>query len=142
MIRPKSIELFERCYLGGWAVGLVNTVLSWSTWADDPRITQAAEQIGGWYLPAMTVIGLLIPLILWYFIARRGSVVAKWIMTVLTAFGLAGVAIGLATGGYPGGLSGMLGLVGVALNVAAAALLFRADSKPWFGESAAEGPLA
>lgn len=135
MVRPRSIELFERCYLGGWAVAVVNTLLNWSKWQDDPRIAQAAEQIGSWYLPTTTIIGLMIPLILWYFIARRASAVAKWIMVVLTALGLVGIAISLAMGTFPTGLSGIFGLVGVALNVAAATMLFRADAKPWFGET-------
>ncbi len=141
MIRPKSIALFERCYLGGWAIGLINTAMMWSSWQSDPRIIQAAEQIGTWYLPTTTAIGLLIPLVLWYFIARRGSVVAKWIMVVLTALGVVGIAASLAMGTFPTGLAGIFGLVGVALNVTAAAMLFRPDAKAWFGETATQEPF-
>jgi len=136
MVRPQSIVQFERVYLGAWALGLVNTALNWSSVQDNPQVQAAAEQIGGWYLPTITAIGLLIPLILWYFIARRGSVVAKWIMVVLTAFGLIGIAIGLAMGTTQSGIAGVLGIVGVVLNIIAATLLFRADAKPWFGETA------
>lgn len=142
MIRPKSIELFERCYLGGWAVGVVNTLMTWTAVSDDPRIVEASEVIGSWYLPTMTAIGLAIPLILWFFIARKGSVVAKWIMVVLTAIGVIGLALSFARGEYPAGIPGILGLIGVTLNIAAAAMLFRPDARPWFGERAPQEPVA
>ncbi|HET9509647.1 MAG TPA: hypothetical protein VFO80_00720 [Sphingomonas sp.] len=142
MIRPKSIELFERCYLGGWAVGLVNTLINWSNVRQDARVVAAAEQVGTWYLPTITAIGLIIPLVLWFFIARKGSVVAKWIMVVLTAIGVIGLALAFARGDYPVALAGLLGLVGVVLNIAAAAMLFRPDAKLWFGETPTQDPAA
>ncbi|MFD1786946.1 hypothetical protein ACFSC3_05100 [Sphingomonas floccifaciens] len=142
MLRPKSIDLFERCYLGGWAVGLINTLISWTNVRQDPRIIAAAEQVGSWYLSTITAIGLAIPLILWFFIARKGSVVAKWIMVGLTALGVAGLALSFARGQYPAGIAGILGLAGVVLNIAAAAMLFRPDAKPWFGEDSPREPVA
>lgn len=141
MVRPNAIVQFERFYLGGWAIGLLNTILNWSTVQNDPNVIAAREQIGSWYLPTITALGLLIPLVLWYFIARRGSVVAKWIMVVFTALGVAGIAIGLATGGTRFNLAGIAGLVGVALNIVAATTLFRPETRPWFGEETAPGDI-
>ena len=43
-MRPKSIELFEKVYLGAIVIGLVNTVVSWgqvSAMLDDPRMKAA-----------------------------------------------------------------------------------------------------
>lgn len=135
MNRPKSIELFERCYLGGWLVALVNTATNWSRVQRDPRVVEAANQIGTWYMPTVTALGLLLPLILWYFIARRGSVVAKWVMVVVTAIGVGSLALQMARGQFEIGLPGILGIVGVVLNVIAATMLFRPDARPWFGET-------
>lgn len=135
MQRPQSIVTFERCYLGGWAIGVLNTVINWSNVLKNPQVQQANAMVGEWYLPTVTGIGLLIPLILWYFIARRGSVVAKWIMVVFTALGVLGLARTLLMGGgLPTGVGAILAVLGVALNVYAATRLFRPDAKSWFGE--------
>lgn len=142
MIRPKSIELFERCYLGGWAVGLINTVIRWSDMQSDPRIVEATQAVGTGPLLAVSVIGLLIPLILWFFIARKGSVIAKWILVVITAIGVVSLAFSLARGALPTSVGGLLGLVGITLNIVAATLLFRPDAKLWFGESLPQDPVA
>ena len=77
-MRPKSIELFEKVYLGAIALGLVNTFLSWSqvnAMLADPRMQSAG--VGNGTLVFGVVVGVLIPILLWYFIARRASNVAK-----------------------------------------------------------------
>ena len=136
MGRPKSIVMFERCYLVAFAAGALSTVLLWST----VKAGFAAQEalVGTWLLPVSTVIGLFVQLLLWYFIAHRGSAVAKWIATVLAAIGLAGAIFSLAIGRYPGGIGGMIGTVKLALQIAAIWFLFRPDTQVWFGEKRAE----
>lgn len=133
-MRPKSIVLFERLYLGGWALGVVNTVLTWSAVRANPNMVAVDQQVGSWYVPTLTAIGLAIPLLLWFFIARKASVVAKWIMVVFTALGVLGIAFAGLSGTLVAGLSTLLSVTSVVLNIVAAALLFRADSREWFGE--------
>lgn len=89
MERPRSIVLFERCYLGGLAVGLVNTGVSWN--ATLTRLTEdpAAAQLG----------------------AVRGTM--------------------------PQGVSGILVVIAWVLDAIAVWLLFKTDSKLWFGEETA-----
>lgn len=141
-MRPKSIDVFEKVYLGAIAVGLINTVVSWSQLdamlAADPRIKAAG--LGSGTLMVGVVLGLLIPLLLWYFIARRASNVAKWIYVVLTAVGLFGFLSSLANPLVPKGLLTALGLLSVGLQVYAAWLLFRPDAAAWLDSKGANGP--
>lgn len=140
-MRPQSIELFEKVYLGAIAIGLVNTFLSWSqvsAMLDDPRMQAAGMGTGT--LMFGLVVGILIPLLLWYFIARRASNVAKWIYVVLTALGLFGFLSSLANPLVPKGLVTVLGLAAVALQVFAAWLLFKPDSVEWLESKGANGP--
>ena len=134
MQRPISIVNFERCYLGAWLLGLISTVLNWNTMEQMTATRQAEAQFGTWYMPAVTAIGLIISLILWYFIARRGSAIAKWILVVLFAFGVIGFVMGLAMHTMPAGLLGIVSVVSFVLQAIAVWLLFRPDTKPWFGE--------
>ncbi|WP_260598215.1 hypothetical protein [Sphingomonas endolithica] len=134
--RPISIVNFERCYLGAFAIGLVNTAMSWQ--ATTAKLAPQAAMFGTWYLPAVTLIGFAITLALWYFIARRGSAVAKWIATVFLVLGLLGLLITLPMGTYPKGIGGILGIVSTVLQVIAIWLLFRPDTKVWFGETKAD----
>ena len=140
-MRPKSIEMFEKVYLGAIAIGLVNTVISWSQVSAilaDPRMR--AVGMGSGTLVFGVVVGMLIPLLLWYFIARRASNVAKWIYVVLTALGLFGYLSSLANPLVPKGLITVLGLVTVGLEVYAAWLLFRPDAAAWLESKGADGP--
>ena len=140
-MRPSSIELFEKVYLGAIAIGLVNAVLSWSqvnAMMADPRMQAAG--VGTGTLVFGVVIGILVPLLLWFFIARRASNVAKWIYVVLTALGLFGFLNALANPMVPKGLVTVLGAAAVGLQVFGAWLLFRPDAAAWLDGKGADGP--
>ena len=140
-MRPQSIELFEKVYLGAIAVGLVNTFLSWSqvnAMLADPRMQAAG--VGSGTLVFGLVVGILIPLLLWYFIARRASSAAKWIYIVLTAVGLFAFLSSLANPLVLKGLVTILGAATVALQVYGAWLLFRPDAVAWLESKGADGP--
>jgi hypothetical protein len=139
-MRPQSIELFEKVFLGSIVVGLINTALSWSqvnAMLADPRLNAAG--VGSGTLVFGLVVGIVIPLLLWYFIARRASNVAKWIFVVLTALGLFGFLSSLANPLAPKGLITVIGAVAVALQVYAAWLLFRPDAAAWLESKGADG---
>ncbi|HEX8484281.1 hypothetical protein [Sphingomonas sp.] len=136
MTRPISIVRFDYCYLGALVVGAVNAALNWQRYTAMPAVRDAQVMFGAWYLPTVTAIGYLIPLLLWYFVARRGSVVAKWIVVVLFGLGMVGLLIALAMGTMASGLGGVLSVVAIVLNAVAVWLLFRPDARAWFGEKA------
>ena len=85
-MRPRSIEMFEKAFFASLVLGAINTLLSWrlvAAAASDPTLRAAG--VGQGLVLTGVLVGLLLPLLLWYFIARRASVVAKWIYVVLTA---------------------------------------------------------
>ena len=135
MIRPLSIVRYEQMYLAAFALALVVTALSWGdtvkTFAANPLLAQMT-----WVLPALTVFGFAVRLLLWYFTARRPSVVAKWVVVVFAALS----ALGIVTGMYAlataraGAVTTIVSLISSALYVAATVYLFRPDAKTWFGE--------
>jgi hypothetical protein len=134
MQRPQSIVTFERCYLGAIALGLANNAFNWSNMQEQMAATPNSELLPDWFLPATIGVGLVITLLLWYFVARRGSVVAKWILVVFFAIGLLGlpaIITGMSTGLITP-LMAIVGLATLALNAVAVFMLFRPDTKPWF----------
>lgn len=135
MERSQSIVWFERLYLGGVVLGLLNTVMNWSTMQAQVAAQPGSAILPPWFTGATVAIGIGINVLLWFFIARQGSVVAKWILVVLYAIGLIGIAMTLAMGQRPPTLNAFAALV-FALQTAAVVMLFRPDNKAWFGAPA------
>lgn len=134
-MRPQSIRVFERLYLVSVLLSILGGVWTWFHWSDVlPAGTppQAAAMmpaiIGGGLL-----FGIILNLLLWFFIARRGAEIAKWIFVVLFALGLAGVVRSLFGGGavLPGPMR-IISIVQMLLQAGCTWMLFRPDSKPWF----------
>ena len=134
MERPQSIIWFERCYLGSVAVGLLNTATSWSLIQEQIAATPNSEMLPGWFFGAMITVGFAINLALWYFVARRGSVVAKWIVTVFFAIALIGL-LRAANADSASPTFNAFAVVALVLQAVGVFMLFRSDSKPWFGEN-------
>jgi hypothetical protein len=133
MDRPRAIVLFERLYLAAWAIGLLGTALSWQATIALLEANPQVAAVGPGFLYGTTALRLAVPLILWYFIARRGSVVAKWIAVALFALGAVAIAGTLLRGAFPDTPGALLGYLGFALQLGAIAMLFRPDAAPWFG---------
>lgn len=128
-MRPSSIVTFERLYLGAILIGIVNTVIGWH---QSMALLQAQPiPLGAGFLYSMTAIGIIVPLLLWYFIARQGSVVAKWILVVLFLLGLLGYALALSRGTLVAGVSTILGVVALLMQAGAIWMLFRPDAEAW-----------
>ena len=127
-MRPTSIVLFERLFLLSLAIALVNGFLQYDALVaqvgNDPALAQL-----GWGSGAILVvmaISLLIPLLLWYFIARRASNIAKWILVVMTLLGLLFVNLD------PGQLGSLAGIASLAV-VAIYPFMKRFTDWPQFG---------
>lgn len=137
-MRPKSIEHFALVYVAIIVVGLASTALSWNDMLAQVSVQQMMAQIGAASVYIVAGVGLAIQLLLWFFISRRGSVIAKWIFVVLTAFAIISGVWGLATTGASSWLSAILGVTMLVLQVIGIWLLFRPDTPEWFGEVPAE----
>ena len=129
-MRPPSIIDFERAYLASLALGIVNTTIHWQVIEqsfEDP----ALQVLGGpGAIVGILAFGMAISLLLWFFIARRASTVAKWIYVVFIAFGVIGIISSLTT--LPFGTQLILNVVAQLLQFFAAWLLFKPDAKAWF----------
>ena len=134
MKRPQSIVLFERLYLAAWVIGLVSTVVTWQASQAMLMRNPAVAEYGAGFLFVTAGVRLLLPLLLWYFVARRGSVVAKWLLVALFAVGVIGLAWAAALGTIHLNSGTLITLVVFALQGAGVAMLFRPDARGWFRE--------
>ncbi|WP_174293053.1 hypothetical protein [Sphingomonas bacterium] len=135
MLRPQSIITFERCYLGAWLIGLVNLALTWNgrlALAD----ANAAATIGAGTVSTIALVGVvvggIITLTLWWFVARQASVVAKWIVVVFFGLGVLGFLASIGRGTMLPGIGGVLTVVSWVLQAVAVFMLFRPDANAWF----------
>lgn len=128
-MRPASIVNFERFYLGAIAVGLVNTFLSWDETL--ALVQQPGVQLGQGFVAGAVAGSVAINLLLWYFVARRASVIAKWILVALFAFGLVSLAINVVGGTMLSDVNMVLGILAFALQAVAVWMLFRPDAQAW-----------
>lgn len=133
--RPPSIVRFERLYLASFVVSLIGWAVSWQQTAD--RLSIDPKTAGySWLLPAALLLSCAITLTLWYLVARRASLAAKWVVTILTGLAAVRFAINLlvvARGKVPV-LALLLSAAILVLGVAAVVHLFRPDARLWFGE--------
>ncbi|KTT70003.1 hypothetical protein [Sphingomonas endophytica] len=136
--RPPSIVRFERLYLASFLVGLIGWAVSWQGTADRLAVNATTAPFG-WLLPAALLVSSAITLGLWYLVARRASLAAKWAVTVLTGLAtlrfLVNVTVVLR-GSVPV-LALLLSLIILTLGIVATIQLFRPDAQSWFGEAVA-----
>ena len=146
MLRPRSIINFERCYLGSLLLGFVTLALTWNTQIEALQRTPATAQMGDNFIYTSLLggitLGAVITLLLWYFAARRASVVAKWIIVVFFALGALSLLRQLAAGTIPSGLGGVLSIANFVLQAVAVWLLFKPDAKAWFATRGASADAA
>jgi hypothetical protein len=129
-MRPPSIRLFEKLYLLTIAIGLVALALSWNSITGLAQARTGQDAANGVLIVA-AVLGVLIPLLLLYFIARRASNVAKWIFVVLAAFSVLSFVAGAANPELPKDALFALNVASLLLTLYCAWLLFRPDARAW-----------
>lgn len=131
-MRPKSIILFERIELLAILCGIVGAALGW----ERTVALVAPLGFGGRLVAIVQGLGVALMLLLLYFIARRASVVAKWIFVVLVVLGAINIARGYGVL-FDMGATGLLSAAQTLLQLVAVWLLFRPDTAPWFDGEAA-----
>jgi len=142
VVRPNSIVWFERLYLGAWLVGLISLGVNWGT--TQAALEPATKMLGSGAITNMVIagvaIGALITFVLWYFVARQGAVVAKWIVVVLFVLSLLGIPGTIRMFSNGQALRGLFQVVVFLMQAGAVVMLFRPDSRVWFGEIRDEPP--
>ena len=117
--RPESIAWFERLYLGSLAVSVAIMAMGWDSTGKIPLV---------YLLPAL-FLGLLLPIILILLVSRRRSRVAKWVLILLFALGLASNLAGYNPNGDT--RLNVAALIITAMQMLALALLFTAPARAW-----------
>jgi hypothetical protein len=134
MSKPYSIKLFDRLFMGAIALGLISFVLRWKESADllanSPQVSAAG--LGSGFLIISFATGIGFNLLIWFFISRRASKVAKWIQTIFYGLGLVFFLANLSNPLAPHGLALALNLIIYALYGGATLMLFRPDAIAWF----------
>lgn len=131
MVRPRAIILFERILLAALALDLVNNFAAW------PRFASKVAADGSTPSTTMLFIACVAPTLIglafWYLIARRGSTIAKWVMTVFVALATIGFVLTQLRGIDSGAMATFaFAAIGEALKIVAVALLFTRDAASWF----------
>jgi hypothetical protein len=130
MTKPDSIIFFDRLFLGALVLGALNFMFAWSDTsaklASSPEF--AATGFGTGFLIASFAVGMIINLIIWYFISARASKIAKWILTAFFVIGLISMLSNLNNPLGPQGISLGVAFVITIIQAAAIYMLFRPDS--------------
>lgn len=142
-MRPQSIVMFERLFLGSLALSTLSYTVSYNTIneaaARDPAMGQLG--LGGGFVIVMFAVGTGIFLLLWYLIARKAVNGAKWVLVALLLLSLVSLVSSLLRG-FSLDLASLLSLAVYALEVAATAYLFRDDAKAWLKGERSTDPAA
>lgn len=131
-MRPHSIIMFDRFYLGSLVLGLVNFFITYEDTMAQLEADPASAQLGlagPGFLWGTIAFSMAISLLLWFLISRKANNVARWILVVLAVIGVLGLPFSL--GELP--LMQLIAtLVVTAVNLLAVYFLFRPDAKAWF----------
>lgn len=131
-MRPKSITMFDRLYLGSLALGLINYVFSYNWMMSELEADPSLAAFGGAglvFILITAVISYALSLLLWFLIARKASPIAKWILVVLTAVGLISLPLSLMDMPI---VPMIFTLVITGVQLGAIYFLFRPDARAWF----------
>lgn len=130
-MRPKSIQRFDIFYLGALALGLVNTAFGWTDTMARMQADASTAAIATPIMLGSVIIGFGISLLLWFFVSRMRSTIAKWILVVFFVLGVLSLLFTLMNGQFPGGIVGVLSVVSTVLQAAAVFMLFQPDAVAW-----------
>lgn len=133
-MRPQSIVTFERLFLLAWVLSTAATIIGWGATWQVMQQNREMRALGPAIPVAVTVVGAALPLVLLYFTTRRASVIAKWLLLFLIAVSASALLLSFARQIGSPSLPALLSGAAVLVRVMAARLLFRSDSRAWFGE--------
>lgn len=131
LLRPTSIIWFERFLLTALAIDATNNLASWNSLSTN--LVAKGMSPNAILLLLMCLAAPTVGLLFWYFVARRASNLARWILTILVVLGGIGfvaVLLHRDAGDQPGIL--FIAALAELLKVLAVALLFTEKSAGWF----------
>lgn len=140
-MRPQSIRRFDLFYLASIALGAIGFFISYGALVAqvDAELAQTGQAFGNVVVWGSFVVGMAISLILWFFVSRKGSSLAKWLLILLFILGLRGL-VGIFAG--PFGLLDVINLAVIVLGAVAIFYLFQPDARAWFEGERDDGERA
>ena len=140
-MRPQSIVTFERIY---WLTLILAGIAVALNWNGMMRVAQSQPGVPpslmtGIVIGSLIFIGLL-ALLLWFFIARRASNVAKWIFVAATAYAIWTFVKGLLLPEMPKDALFAINAINQLLSIYCCWLLFRPDAAAWLDSKGSDGP--
>jgi hypothetical protein len=132
VMQPESIRKFTLFYLGSLVVSLVATFVGYDILTAQVEAQSAATGLamGSGAIVAGIALNVAITLLLWYLVARKGFVIAKWIIVLFFLFTVVTSISGIFAGGLA--VHEGLSLLAIVLQAAAVYYLFQPDAKAWF----------
>ena len=97
MLKPPSIARFERYWFASTLFWLVGTRLACDRTQHALRVNPRTIPVADWAQWAIIGLVLATTALLWYLVARRASVVAKWLVVVLAVVGAGRLLLTLLT---------------------------------------------
>ena len=131
-MRPPSIVKFDWLYLALLILSCFVFALTYDTTLAPLKADPAAVELGlagAGFILSLFGFGMVILLLLWFFVSRRASNAARWNLTVIAAFSL--VSLPFSVGDMPT-LTILVELALLALQIASVWFLFRPDAAAWF----------
>ncbi len=136
-MRPASIIQFERLYLAAVVAGLIGQVLGWDAVTAAVASQPGAARLGAGFVVAGLAVVYAAMLALWYFAARRHSVVAKWILAIWFVLSAVTTALSIYHNGLHITLAAVVGWVSFLLLAWSVSYLFKPDAEAWFAGTGA-----
>lgn len=124
-MRPRPIVLFERLFFGSLLLGAASAALDPVPLAEISQGQEGLVLLIGALLVAAVVAMILL-------VSRRGSRIAKWVITVFTLTGTVGIVPQIAEDLERAPHLGAIALVQAGMQLAAIWQIFRAEAEPWF----------
>jgi hypothetical protein len=138
-MRPQSIRRFDLFFLASVVLLVIGFAITFDRTAASVGAEAAARglQVGSGFTLGVFIAVVVIDLVLWFFVSRKGAGIAKWLLVLLLLIDLFGIP-DLVTGRWS--TAEIISLVRIALEAVAIAFLFRADANAWFGRDRDDEP--
>lgn len=130
-MRPASIVQFERLFLGALALDAISYALNWNAMVSLAKTYPELGGAGPALVFCMIAGSVAIGVLLWYFVAQRASVVAKWLVAGWFVISTMMLALSLFRG-ISFALPVVIGWAAYALRAWSISYLFKPDAEAWF----------
>lgn len=142
-MRPRSMILFDRVFWVTMGLTVFNGVYSYQAIQERVLREQAVSGInlGSGFIGWTLGISLLFNLLIWFFISRKASDVARWIWVAVTGLGLLAAPTSLNTVFGESTLRGLILTALWLLQLILTYFLFTRESREWFARKGGPSPV-